>query len=83
MCREAAPVNDPFSCPNNSDSISSPGTAAQFSVTNGPSRRGLRWCSARAISSFPVPVSPMMQTRASLAATRSTCAITRRMASPE
>ena len=37
----AAPVNDPFSCPNSSDSISSPGTAAQFSVTNGRARRGL------------------------------------------
>ena len=46
-------------------------------------RRGLRSCSARAISSLPVPVSPRMQTRVSLAATRSTCAMTRRMASPE
>ena len=82
MWRVAAPVNAPFSWPNSSDSISSAGTAAQFSVTNGPSRRGLRSCSARAISSLPVPVSPRMQTRVSLAATRSTCAITRRMASP-
>jgi len=31
-CREAAPVNAPFSCPNSSDSISSCGTAAQFRV---------------------------------------------------
>src|ERR1700736_4935558 len=36
----------------------------------------------RAISSLPVPVSPRMQTRDSLAATRSTCAMMRRMASP-
>ena len=54
----AAPVKEPFSWPNSSDSISSAGTAAQFSVTKGPSRRGLRSCSARAISSLPVPVSP-------------------------
>ena len=37
MCRCTAPVNAPFSWPNSSDSISSGGTAAQFSVTNGPS----------------------------------------------
>ena len=36
----------------------------------------------RATSSFPVPVSPRMHTRDSLAATRSSCAITRRIASP-
>src|ERR1039458_8381896 len=50
-------------------SISSPGTAAQLRVTNGPALRWLRSCSARAISSLPVPVSPRMQTRVSLAAT--------------
>src|SRR5579864_3524703 len=36
----------------------------------------------RATSSLPVPVSPKIHTRDSLAATRSSCAITRRMASP-
>ena len=71
----AAPVNAPFSWPNNSDSISSAGTAAQFRVTNGPARRALCSCSVRATSSLPVPVSPRMQTRVSLAATRRTCAI--------
>ena len=35
MCRAAAPVNDPFSWPNSSDSISSAGIAAQFSEMNG------------------------------------------------
>ena len=83
MWREAAPVKLPFSWPNSSLSISSAGTAAQFRVTNGPPLRGLRSCSARAINSLPVPVSPRMQTRVSLAATRSTCAITRCMRSPE
>jgi len=56
MCREAAPVNDPFSWPNNSDSISSAGTAAQFSVTYGPAWRWLLSWIVRAISSLPVPV---------------------------
>ncbi len=82
MWRAAAPVNEPFSCPKSSDSINSAGTAAQFKVTNGPLRRGLFSCRVRAASSFPVPVSPRMQTRVSLAATRSTCAITRCIASP-
>ena len=75
-------MNDPFSWPNSSDSINSAGTAAQFKVTNGPEARGLRSWIVRATSSLPVPVSPRMQTRDSLAATRSSCAITRRMASP-
>jgi hypothetical protein len=38
---EVAPVNDPFSCPNSSLSISSVGIAAQFTFTNGPSANGL------------------------------------------
>src|SRR6184192_3821167 len=38
--REAAPVNEPFSWPKSSDSISSAGTAAQFRVMNGWARRG-------------------------------------------
>ncbi len=80
MCRAAAPVNEPFSWPNSSDSISSAGTAAQLSETKGADCRGLFSCSVRAISSLPVPVSPRMQTRVSLAATCSTCAITSRIA---
>ena len=39
ICCLCAPVNDPFSCPNNSLSISSPGIAAQFTATNGPALR--------------------------------------------
>ena len=41
ICRSVAPVNEPFSWPNSSDSISSSGMAAQLTCTNGPSRRRL------------------------------------------
>jgi hypothetical protein len=51
VCRVPAPVKAPFSWPNSSDSISSAGTAAQLSVTNGPAERALCSCSVRAISS--------------------------------
>ena len=57
-CRWAAPVKEPFSYPNSSDSISSGGTEAQLSATNGPCVRELFSCKVRATSSFPVPVSP-------------------------
>jgi len=53
-----APVNAPFSCPNSSLSSSPVGMAAQLSVTKGACAAALRWCSARASSSLPVPVSP-------------------------
>jgi hypothetical protein len=56
--RCAAPVKEPFSWPKSSLSISSAGTAAQFSVTNGPAARLLFSCKVRATSSLPVPVSP-------------------------
>ena len=49
---------------------------------NGPETRGLRSCRVRATSSFPVPVSPRMHTRVSLAATRSTWAMIFFMVSP-
>jgi hypothetical protein len=38
----SAPVNDPFSCPNNSPSISVSGMAPQSTATNGPRDRELR-----------------------------------------
>ena len=57
-----APVNAPRSCPKSSDSIRSCGMAAMFSATKGLAARGLwRW-SARAMSSLPVPDSPLMST---------------------
>ena len=44
------------------------GIAAQFSSTNGPAARALRAWISRATSSLPVPFSPMMRMRESLAA---------------
>ena len=67
MWRAWAPVNEPFSCPKNSDSMSSLGIAAQLTTTNGPvsglpgSGSELKWM-ARATSSLPVPDSPSMAT---------------------
>jgi hypothetical protein len=43
--------------------------APQFTVTNGPLARLLRRWISRAISSLPVPVSPVMSTLMSVAAT--------------
>ena len=57
-----APVNAPRTWPNSSLSIRFSGIAPQLTTMNGPSLRGLRWCTARAISSLPVPVSPVMST---------------------
>ena len=66
--RACAPVNAPRSCPNSSDSSSSAGSAAQFTATKGRSRRvPCRWI-ARAISSLPVPDSPVMRTVAVVSA---------------
>ena len=61
-CRVSAPVNAPFSRPNNSLSIKLAGRAAQLTVISGRSLRGLMLWMAAAISSFPVPVSPRMRT---------------------
>ena len=56
--RSAAPVKDPFSCPNNSDSSSVSGSAEQLTAMNGLSRRGESWCMACATNSLPVQDSP-------------------------
>ena len=37
----SAPVNEPFTWPNNSDSSSASGIAPQFTATNGSAARGL------------------------------------------
>src|SRR5579885_527829 len=61
MC---APVNAPFSWPNNSLSSRFSGIALQLMATNGPSLRALRrWMAAAAIS-LPVPLSPNESTGA-------------------
>ena len=43
--------------------------APQLMVTKGPLARGDRLCSSRAISSLPVPVSPVISTEMSVPAT--------------
>ena len=75
-----APVKAPRSCPNSSLSSSSIGTAARLTGTRSASARGLRRWIARATSSFPVPVSPVMSTEALLGATCCTSAKTLRIA---
>jgi len=66
-----APVNDPFMWPNNSDSIKVSGRAEQLMATNGRRLRPDSSWTARAASSLPVPVSPVMSTLARVGATRS------------
>ncbi len=68
----------PRAWPKNSLSNNSRGTAAQFTRISGRSRRRLASWIARAISSLPVPDSPVTSTVASVPATRS---IWRRIAS--
>jgi hypothetical protein len=57
-----APVKAPLTCPKSSDSISPWDSAAQFTATKRPSRRGLLLWIARATSSLPVPDSPRIST---------------------
>ncbi len=69
---ENAPVKAPFSWPKSSLSTRLSEKAPQFTATKGRLLRRLRSCTWRAISSLPVPVSPMMSTLASLGATMRT-----------
>ncbi len=57
-----APVNEPFRWPNSSDSSSVTVSAPQSTAKNRSCFRGLRSWMARATSSLPVPVSPMIRT---------------------
>src|SRR5579864_265724 len=59
---ETAPVKAPLTCPNSSDSTSVSGSAAQLTLTMGIWRCALWAWMARATSSLPVPVSPVMRT---------------------
>ena len=62
--RATAPVKAPFTWPKSSLSSSSSGMAPQLTATNGRSaRRLLQWI-ARATSSLPVPLSPVIEHRA-------------------
>ena len=68
--RPIAPVKAPCSCPNSSLSRMLPGRAEMLSGTKGLLLRGLFWCSARATSSLPVPLSPWISTVLSVGATK-------------
>ena len=67
-----APVKAPFTWPNSSLSISPSGIAPQFTGTKGSWARGLFACTARATSSLPTPLSPVISTVVRAAATFST-----------
>ncbi len=74
-------MNAPFSWPKSSEAISDTGRAAQLTATRARrARRERRWM-ARATSSLPVPVSPVISTVVSVAATLSTSARVSRRAS--
>ena len=60
-----ASVNEPFSWPNSSLSISVSGMAAQLTATKGPFDLADSSWIRLAASSLPVPFSPVMSTRAS------------------
>jgi hypothetical protein len=71
-----APVNAPRTCPKNSVSYRSRGTAAQLTLTNGLFALLLRRWTSRATSPLPVPFSPRIKTVESVEATRSICRAT-------
>ena len=64
-----APVNEPFTWPNSSDSSRLSGSAPQFSDRKGPSLRPESSWMKCAMTSFPVPDSPWMSTVLSVGAT--------------
>jgi hypothetical protein len=68
----SAPVKLPRSCPNSSLSIRLGETAPQFTGSSMASLRALQRCSVSATSSLPVPLSPVINTVASVGATRET-----------
>ena len=77
--RAVAPLKAPFVCPKSSPSTSVGGRAARFTATSGPERLAEWAWMARAASSLPVPVAPVMSTGRSLEAASATRAKTRCM----
>ena len=65
----SAPVKAPFRWPNISLSSSGSGSAAQLIGTSARPARRLFWWMNWAMTSLPVPLSPLMKTEASVAAT--------------
>ena len=80
MRRPTAPVKAPFSWPNSSDSSNCSGMAAQLIEMNGLSARRERAWTYLAMTSLPVPLSPVIKTLASEAATWSASLTTLAMA---
>ena len=74
----SAPVNAPRSWPNSSEATSPSGSAAQLTLTRARRARGDPAWMARATSSLPVPVSPVINTVELVAATRDTRSSTSR-----
>ncbi len=75
-----APVKLPRTWPKSSDSSRVSGIPAQLMADRDACRRALCWCSSRATTSLPTPVSPVMSTFASDRAAVSMSAITCRVA---
>src|SRR5262245_20525828 len=61
-----APVNAPRSWPKSSDSINVSENSAQLTATNGRWLRRLLWWTSVAVTSLPVPLSPVISTVLSL-----------------
>ena len=74
--RSTAPVKAPRSWPKSSEASKPSGSAAQLTLTRGRFARGEAAWIARAISSLPVPVSPVISTVAFVGATHATRSIT-------
>ena len=70
ISRRTAPVNAPRSWPNSSLSNRVSGREAQLTARNGAALRPLIEWTLRAITSFPVPLSPVRRMVLSLLATR-------------
>ena len=67
-CLSSAPVNPPFTVPNSIPSNRFAGKAAQFWAIKGLFFLLLALCIACTNNSFPVPVSPYINTGASVSA---------------
>src|SRR5690606_4543360 len=72
MLREMAPVKAPFSWPKSSRSASDGEIAPQLIARNGAPARALLLCTVRAMTAFPLPLSPTLRTLASVGAARTT-----------
>ena len=76
-CLSVAPVKLPFSWPNRMDSTRFSGIAPQFTATNGLPARSDEPCTARAMTSLPTPLSPVIRIGIEDLAARSPSRLTR------